>query len=211
MASRSNTQVLFESTEKRGVGGEVKKKRLKDFPIIKCAPEEKILCVQRQHPIALVFSMVLPIIGTIVILVALIFIFLVTPIALPSSLFVPTLATYLLLILISALLVVVTFNFMMWYYQFYIITDKAFLHKHCFRIGGLFSEAVFLEEMHQQNIIRQPQNLLFDFLKIQDVYVYFHELERKEPFIFKNPDNAQEIEDLIQDLTIKHGITRGPI
>ena len=54
--------------------------------------------------------------------------------------------------------------------------------------------------MHVQEIDRKPRNIFYDFLKIYDVYVYFHKLEKEEPFIFRNPQNSQKIEDVIEDL-----------
>lgn len=92
---------------------------------------------------------------------------------------------------------------MNWYYQFYIITNKAIVHRDSFRITGLHTEAVFENKLHIQDIERRTQNVIYDFLRIEDVYVYFHKLEREEPFIFKAPGNAQQIEDLLQRISIQ--------
>lgn len=185
-------------------------KPLEDFPIIKCAQGETILCVQRQHPIVLIAPMVLPIISSIIVLSILIFIPRFLPQTLPFPFYNPTLITYIILTIIAAVFLVETFTFMTWYYQFYIITNKAIVHRYCFRIAGAYSEAVFAEKMHVQDIVRNPPNIIYDFLKIQNVEVYFHKLEREEPFVFKTPGNAQGIEDLIQDLIIKGNNTKGP-
>ena len=195
-------KVLFESTQEK-VTTARKKQQLKDFPIIKCAEGEKILCVQRQHPIVLIAPMALSGIIALFVLSSLIFISLFLPQIFPFSLFNPTIIVYITLTSISTLLVIETFTFMTWYYQFYIITNKAIVYRHCFRLTGDYSESVFGENMHVQDINRRPINILYDFLKIQDVYVYFHKLEREEPFIFKTPDNAQEIDDILDDLIIQ--------
>lgn len=57
--------------------------------------------------------------------------------------------------------------------------------------------------MHVQDVTRKATNTIYDYFKIQDVYVYFHKLERERPFIFKTPENAQQIDDLIQSLVIQ--------
>ena len=78
-------------------------------------------------------------------------------------------------------------------------------------MAGFYSESVMLNQMHQQRMERDSPNLIYDFLKIQDLYVYFHKLEREEPFVFKTPDDAQVLEDLLQGLIIKPDNTREPI
>ncbi|GEM_PF-1896022 len=193
-----NAQVLFDLA---------KKKELKEYPIIKCAAGEKILCVQRQHPITLIAPLVLPIIIFSLALLSLVFLTLLLPQTFP--LLTPTLTLYITLTMFSLLLLIETFTFMTWYYQFYIITNKAIVHRYSFRIASAYSEAVFGEKMHVQDIVRNPPNLLYDFLKIQDVYVYFHKLEREEPFIFKTPEDAQKIEDIIQDLITQTNHEKG--
>ena len=193
------TKVLFDFVKEKHSMRQTEKKKLEEYPIIRCAPGEKILCVQRQHPITLISQMVLPILVAFFILLALGFVPLFFPQLFPNIFYNSTVIVSIMLIIISALFVVETFTFMTWYYQFYIITNKAIVHRHCFRIAGAYSEVVFDENMHVQDIVRNPPNLLYDFLKIQDVSVYFHRLEREEPFIFKTPENAQVIEDIIQD------------
>lgn len=199
-------KVLFEGSKQNQRTG-----RLEDIPLIKCSPGEKVVCVQRRHKIALVGPLLFPIIGAFIPFFIFMFIIQILPPWVTASFLNPTVLPYIIILSMSIILLLEVFNFMTWYYQFYIITNKALLHRHFFTIGGFYSEVVFLEEVHQQEIIRQPPNFIYDFLKVQDVYVYFHKLEREEPFIFQTPSNAQEIEDLIQDLTIKHGINRGPI
>jgi len=202
----ANEKILFESSTRNPKAG-----RLEDIPLIKCSPGEKVICVQRRHQIALIGPLLFPIIGAVILLFVFMFIIQILPPEATAYFLNPTIFIYIIIVSTSLILLLEVFNFMTWYYQFYIITNKALLHRHFFTIGGFYSDVVFLEQIHQQEIVRQPPNFIYDFLKVQDVYVYFHKLEREEPFIFQTPSNAQEIEDLVQDLTIKHGINRGPI
>lgn len=202
----ASEKVLFDnSTQDRKV------RRLEDIPLIRYSPGEKVICVQRRHKIALIGPLLFPIIGTLILFFILMFIIQILPPGVTASFLNPTIFAYIIILSTSLILLLEVFNFMTWYYQFYIVTNRALLHRHFFTIGGFYSEVVFLDEVHQQEIIRQPPNFIYDFLKVQDVYVYFHKLEREEPFIFQTPSNAQVIEDVLQDLTIKHGINRGPI
>ena len=186
--------VMEKQVARRGVENQ---KQLENFPIVKCVAGEKILCVQRQHPIEFIVPLVLRIIVVLLILFSLVFVSPSIRQILPFALNNSTLITYIILTILSTFFVIEIFSFMTWYYQFYIITNKAIVHRYCFRIGGPYSEVVFGDKMHIQDITRGAPNIIYDFLKIQDVYVYFHEIERKEPFIFKTPQNAQEIEDLL--------------
>lgn len=186
------------------------KRRLEDFSIIRCAEGEKILCVQRQHLLALIFPMIGQIIATVFILFSLIFIFYSLVGLFPFTLSGSTLIAYFTLAAISILLVILTFTFMTWYYHFYIITNKAIIQRNSFRMAGFYSESVMLNQMHQQRMERDSTNLIYDFLKIQDLYVYFHKLEREEPFVFKTPEDAQLLEDLLQELIIKPNHTQEP-
>lgn len=184
---------------------EPKAKRLEDYPIIRCAPGEKILCVQRHHPIMLIIPMTLSVISLFLILSLLVFLSYFLPGILTSYLLNAASFASIVFILICTLFSIEIFMFLNWYYQFYIVTNKAIVERHAFRIGGLYSEAVMLDQIHQQELLRKSQNIIFDFLKIQDVYVYFNKLEREEPFIFETPQDAQEIEDLLQNVTIQSG------
>lgn len=178
----------------------IEKQPLVDFPIIRCVDGEKILLVQRQHPIVLLSKMILQIILFLLIPAAFIFVGYALPNIAFFNLNSSTLFIYIILTSVSVLLVVEIFTFMTWYYYFFIITNKEIVEKYCFRILGPYSESVFGEHMHVQDIARQSPNLIYDFLKIQDVLVYFHKLEREEPFVFRTPQNSQEIEDLIENL-----------
>lgn len=191
----SSTKVLFDFKKRGNINKE--KKRLEDFPIVKCILGEKILCVQRQHSIKLIAPLVL---RTIVVLSILFPLFAISPSIqqiLPFALNNSVIIAYIMLTALSTFFVIEIFSFMTWYYQFYVITNKAIIHRYCFRIGGPYSEVVYHDKMHIQDVTRNSSNVIYDFLKIQDIYVYFHEIERKESFIFKTPSDAQAIEDLL--------------
>ena len=190
------------------------KKRLEDFPIVKCMLGEKILCVQRQHLIKLIAPLVLRIIVALSILFSLVFISPLIQQILPFALNNSALIAYIILTILSAFFVIEIYSFMTWYYHFYIITNKAIVHRHSFRIGGPYSEIVYGDKMHIQDITRSSSNVIYDFLKIQDIYVYFHEIERKEPFILQTPSDAQAIEDtldLLQDNSSKEKLKTNAI
>lgn len=168
----------------------------KKYDFLKLLPDEKVLCVQRQHPIVLLF----PVATTIII-----FLMTLGAVGFLSSqkiIFVPlSLVLILVLTVLSFLAIWGTFVFMYWYYQFYIITNKCILHIHFFRIGGYHSDEVFLDVSPEREIDRKPPNIFYDLLGIEDVYVYFHRFERPEPFIFKTPSNAQQIETLLEEIS----------
>lgn len=182
------------------------RKNLKDFPIIKTTEDEEILLVQRQHPIVL-FSQMFFISGMLLLIPAL---FMFVSSSLPCSPPLPcatlniiynqALLSFVLLTALCAFLTAEIYIFMKWYYHFYIITNKTVIERFSFRIGGPYSEVVVGENMHIQEIIREAPNIIYDFLKIQNVSVYFHKLEREEPFIFRLPQDAQAIDDLLDSL-----------
>lgn len=177
--------------------------KLHDYPLVKCAPGEKIICAQREHQVTFILAMLLRLSTEIFIFISF---FLVTNSTLTlTSLFVDKQILFLLVIIIgcSTILLIELYAFLSWYYQFYIVTNKAIIHKRFFRIAGFYSEVIFLEQMHQQEIDRSPSNLLYDYLRIENVTVRFHKLQREDPFMFKNPENAQEIEDAIQNITVQ--------
>lgn len=179
---------------------QMKNYRLEDFPVIKCMEDEKILCVQRQHPIVLIGQMLAQVILLFLIPMSILLIFYSFSYIIPHTLDNPIIISYIALTSLSAFFTIELYTFMAWYYHFYIITNKAIVHEYAFRIIGPFSESVFGEKMHIQDIDRRPQNLLYDFLKIQDVYIYFHKLEREDPFIFRTPSDSQLIEDILRNL-----------
>lgn len=178
---------------------------LHEYPIIKCAPGEKVLCIQRQHPVAYTFTMISRL-ATEIFFFASFFFITYSTLSL-TSLFIDKQTILLLGTIIgtSTILLVELYAFLSWYYQFYIVTNKAIVHKRFFRISGFYSEVIFLEQIHQQEIDRSPSNVLYDYLRIENVTVRFHKLEREDPFFFKAPENAQEIEDAIQNITVDAG------
>lgn len=181
--------------------------KLEDYPIVKCLDNERILCVQRQHLIILINQLlVLSII--ILIVPASLFLILTSLLNLIyTGIASPVLILYSIFAFISLFLVLAIYLYLNWYYHFYVITNKAIIDRYSFRIAGPYSEVIFGEQLHVQEIIRKPLNIFYDFLKINDVYVYFHKLEKEEPFIFSSPQDSQRIEDLIEDLSAKSKMT----
>ncbi len=167
----------------------------KEKEAIRLLPGEKILCLQRQHFVAFLFPMLVPIIIAGVFLL-LLFLYQETVDVFPIS---ATMQLAVIFSMFSFLLVFETFAFMRWYFQFYIITTKCLLHIHFFRIGGYHFDEVFLEKTPIREIDRSAPNALYDLFDIDNVYVHFQRLERPEPFIFVTPENPQIIEDLLEE------------
>jgi len=195
-------KTLFQLAKKGEVSQQAEKKCLEDFPVIKPGVGEKILCVQRKHKIALIGSFVPPVLFIIFFLFLLIFVSGLLPQIILTIIHSWVFITYVILTVISWFLITMIFIYMTWYYEFYIITNRSILHRYCFRISGPYSDIVYGERMHVREITRVPPNLLCDFLKIEDVYIYFQKIEQEEPFIFNIPSDAQQIEDLLHDLAI---------
>lgn len=167
----------------------------KEKELIKLLPGEKILCLQRQHFVALLFPMLVPII-TVAVLFILLFLYQSAVEFFPIS---AVMQLAVVLTMFSFLLVFETFTFMRWYYQFYIITSKCLLHIHFFRIGGYHFDEVFLEKTPIREIDKNAPNAFYDLFDIDDVYVHFQRLERPEPFIFVTPKDPQVIENLLEE------------
>ncbi len=180
------------------------KKHLIDYPLVKVAQGETILCIQRVHPVAFFFATVLRLVIELFIVAS----FILLMGSLFASLFFPRpllLDGFIALAAVVSVLTIELYTFFSWYYELYIITNKALIHKRFFHIAGFYSEVVFIDQVHQQEIDRNPPNLLYDYLRIENVTVRFHKLERDEPFVFTAPENAQEIEDTLQNITIQGG------
>lgn len=173
---------------------------LKHFTGLKLFPSEQILDVQREHwliiavPIGLIFSLIFLIIITLPVLFAGNFL---------EQKIIFILAVFLSILAISLLLNLATYSFLQWFYQFYIITTKRMAHIHYFRFGGFHLDEVFHRQTNPSEIDKSPENFLFDFLGIEDVYVYFKRLERPEPFVFKVPQDADVIEELLESYTLQ--------
>lgn len=178
-------------------------KELEDYPVVKCVEGEKIISVQRKHPIILFGHLLL--LSTTILTIPFSFslIFFTYPELLKMVIIGQVLIVYGGVLALTAIfLVIAIYLFLSWYYHFYVITSKALVDRYSFRLGGEYSEVVFGDKMHVQEIIRKPRNIFYDFLKIYDVYVYFHKLEKEEPFIFRSPQNSQKIEDVIEGLRV---------
>lgn len=178
-------------------------KELENYPVVKCVEGERIICVQRKHSIILMGHLALLSFTILTIPFSFSLILFTYPELLKIVIANQVLIVYGVFALAAIFLVIAIYLFLSWYYHFYVITTKALIDRYSFRLGGEYSEVVFGDKMHVQEIVRKPRNILYDFLKIHDVSVYFHKLEKEEPFIFRSPENSQQIEDIIEDLSAK--------
>lgn len=178
-----------------------------DYLAKNATADEKLLEVQRQHFIVILFKLAFIIFLSIAIALAVILILQHKDSSYLN--FIPFLSPRLYvgmcLILLSVSSTIGTYTFMRWYYQFYIITTKRVIHVHFFRIKGFYQEEIFFEKVTEKEIDRSAPNILYDLLGIEDVYMYMATFERAEPFIFRTPQNAQKIEDILENLALTTG------
>lgn len=163
---------------------------------------EELLDVQRQHFIVVFFKFFFLIFLSILVIVALFF-EINYRYVLPEWLIPLFSGKFLVgftLFMLSIFSTLGTYIFMRWYYQFYIITNKRVMHVHFFRLMGFYEEEIFFEKVTTERIDRNAPNILYDFLGIEDVYVYMLSIESAEPFIFKSPQNAQKIENILEKI-----------
>lgn len=172
---------------------------LESFTGIKLFPGEQVLDVQREHwlivalPIAISFSCIA--------FIAVCLILIITTNFFDQSFIIST-----IFLSIAAMSFLINFSmqtFMKWFYQFYVITSKRLAHIHYFRFGGFHLDEIFHQQITPLEIDKNPQNFIFDFIGIEDVYVYFRRLERPEPFVFRVPQNAEIIEELLERHTLQ--------
>lgn len=159
-------------------------------------PHEEVFYVQREHVIVLL----LPAVG--ILLTAFLTISFIL-VAIRSQYIQDLFYLILMLLLALALLCLLSafavYTFMRWFYQFYIITNKRLIHIHYFRIGGFHLDEVFYIRTRPTEVERQPRNFLLDFLGIEDVFVFFKNLERTVPFTFNMPPDSDKIEKLLEE------------
>ncbi len=163
-------------------------------------PNEETFYVRREHIIVLFFPTAVIILAALLtvgfVLAALRFQYIQEPF-------------YLILVLLFSLALFcllstfAVFIFMRQFYQFYIITSKRLIHIHYFRIGGFHLDEVFYLRTRPTEVERHPKNFLLDFLGIEDVLVYFKNLERTVPFIFETPADSDKIEKLLEEHLIE--------
>lgn len=171
-------------------------KHLKSLDIISLITGEHVINIQRQHWIVLIVPMIFDILFVVVLF------FVSLAVLQPQlPLFEYRLVVgYLVLFCLSFLFIVNTYIFMDWYYTFYIITTKRLIHARYFRLGGTYSEEVFLEGNTIRELDRTASNPIYDFFDIEDVAVYFKELEVHEPFVFKAPSDSRIVKHIIEEL-----------
>ena len=159
-------------------------------------PHEEVFYVQREHVIVLLF----PAVG--ILLTAFLtisFVLAAVRFQYIQDLFYLILVLLLALALLCLLSTFAVYAFMRWFYQFYIITSKRLIHIHYFRIGGFHLDEVFYLQTKPTEVECHPRNFLLDFLGIEDVFVYFKNLERTVPFTFNMPPDSGKIEKLLEE------------
>lgn len=159
-------------------------------------PHEETFYVQREHVIALFFPAIAIFFATVL---TISFIYATIHFRYIEGLFYVILVLFLSLAALTLLSTFAVYTFMHWFYQFYIITNKRLIHIHYFRVGGFHLDEVFYLQTKPTEVERQPRNFLLDFLGIEDVSVYFKNLERTIPFVFENPADSGKIEKLIEE------------
>ena len=166
---------------------------LEDYPIVKCSEGEKILCVQRKHWMILLGHLFLLFFTLMILPLS----FVLISFSFPDLLIIfkenPFFLLFCLSFFISALLLTTIYLFLSWYYHFYVITTKALIDRYLFRLGGPYSEIVYGETMHVQEIAREPRNIFYDFLRIYDVHIHFYKLEKEEPFV-RSEEHTSELQ-----------------
>lgn len=171
----------------------------KDVKGIQFFPNEEVIYVQREHIIILFIPALAIIAAALITISAVIAIMHFRYIQDPLYLI---LMLQLALILLSLLSTFAVYSVMKWFYQFYIITSKRLVHIHYFRIGGFHLEEVFYLQTKPTEIERHPRNFILDFLGIEDVLVYFKNLERTVPFTFEFPSDSKKVEELVEELAL---------
>ena len=176
-------------------------KQHEKLDLLKLSVGERIICVQRQHWTILVFPLLFALFVLILVSGASILLFAQKLIVIPplGNAFL----LHLFLFILGGVIVFETYTYLFWFYQFYIITNKRIAHRRHFTFGGRHIDEVFLEATPVKEIIRDAQNPLFDMLQLEDVYIYFQRLERPDPFIFKKPEDAREIETIMEKAAVK--------
>jgi|SRR3989344_3649590 len=174
----------------------IKSKKLEETINIKMYGQEKVIEVQRQHPIVLLVPSLIILLLILISISPFFLLPLQTLFKIPNIILIEF-----FLIMIGLILIFSTYAFMYWYYQFYVITDKCLFHRHFFRVGGYYSEEVFLETSPERDIKREAPNVFYSLLNIDDVTVLFQR-PGLEVFVFKAPENAQGIEDALEEVIL---------
>lgn len=158
--------------------------------------QEKVLEVQRQHPIVLLVPSLIILLLILIGISPFFLLPLQTLFKIPNIILIDF-----FLIMIGLILIFSTYAFMYWYYQFYVITNKCLFHRHFFRMGGYYSEEVFLETSPERDIRREASNLFYSLLNIDDITVLFQR-PGLEVFVFKTPESAQRLEDALEEVIL---------
>jgi hypothetical protein len=71
-----------------------------------------------------------------------------------------------------------------------------------FQIQGQVFEEVFFTSGVKMKISRVANNLIYNLLNAEDIYIEFRREDRNEPFIMQKPDRPQEIEEILDRITV---------
>ena len=158
-------------------------------------PEEQVLNVQRQHPIALAMLFI-----THVLLIAFVFGILSLIFFLKLLPDVWEIFMYISLLFLSILAVIGTYTCMNWYFTFYIVTSKRLIIRKYFKVIGAYYQELYLRRNIELETKRVTANIVYDMLDIEDIYVTVHTEDIPEPFLFKTPHYPEGIEAALAEI-----------
>ena len=156
---------------------------------IELLPGEVVLNVQRKHWIALGMLFL-----THFLLATLIFICIAYVLFAENLLITTEFTLSTALLFLSTMAVVGTYTCMNWYFTFYIVTNKRLIVSQYFKIIGAYYEEMVLHKRLELETRRVTENIIYDLLDIEDIYVTIHTEDIPEPFLFKTPQDPQGIE-----------------
>lgn len=158
-------------------------------------PEEQVLNVQRQHPIALAMLFITHTLLIAFVFITLTFLFIFKLLPNFWEVFV-----YMSLLFLSLLAIVGTYTSMKWYFTFYIVTNKRLIIRQYFKVVGTYYQELLLQNRVELETKRITLNIIYDFLDIEDIYVTIHTEDIPEPFSFKTPHHPEQIEKALAEI-----------
>lgn len=163
---------------------------------IKLLSGERICTIQRKRLISMVLPLAAYVLIMAMLIVAFIIIFWFYPV------FNPLFLIDGVLVMLSFMIVFIMFTTLYWFYQFYAVTNRRILNMHFFRLQGEVFGEVFLSAGAKIKISRVANNLLYNLLNVEDICIQFRREDREEPFILHTPDRPQEIEEILDRITV---------
>ena len=146
-------------------------RHLKELYFVKLSEGENILDVQREHPISLLFPVLLNILVVLVLIVSSYAVFTQSfPVPFIGSLMVDVTLIILVFLAISG-----THVFMNWYYHFYVVTNKRIISRQFFRLSGEDIDEIYYTVSPIQEVDRKSPNIILDLLGVEDIYIFLVE------------------------------------